>query len=121
VVRSQPPYLASADIPTWLETLKLLLSPAYRGWLVVSGRGGLVTGDAIRAQKEYLETVLNKIERLAQKKSPPEAADNLVAPILGLMKVPASRQQKYALRLRHGLRQYYVRHHHLSSSVGGEE
>jgi glyoxylase-like metal-dependent hydrolase (beta-lactamase superfamily II) len=121
VVRNQPPFLANADIPTWLETLKLLLSPAYRGWIVISGRGGLVTGDAIRAQKDYLEQVLNKIEKLAQKKSPPEATDNLVTPILGLMKTPASRQQRFALRLRYGLRQYYIRHHHLSSSVGGEE
>jgi glyoxylase-like metal-dependent hydrolase (beta-lactamase superfamily II) len=121
VVRNQPPFLASADIPAWLDTLKLLLSPAYRGWLVVSGRGGLVTGDAIRTQKEYLEHVLTKIEKLAQKKAPPEATDNLVASILGLMKVPASRQQKYSLRLRHGLHQYYIRHHHLSSNVNGEE
>jgi len=121
VVRNQPPFLASADIPAWLETLKLLLSPAYRGWLVVSGRGGLVTGDAIRAQKDYLEHVLHRIEKLAQKKAAPDATDNLVAPILGLTKVPASRQQKYSLRLRYGLHQYYIRHHHLTSSSGGEE
>ncbi len=72
VLRNQPPFLAGADLPAWLETLKLLLSPAYRGWLVVSGRGGLVNVDVIRAQRDYLEQVLNKIEKLAQKKSPPE-------------------------------------------------
>ena len=88
VLRNQPPFLAGADLPAWLDTLKLLLSPAYRGWLVVSGRGGLVKADVIRAQKDYLDQVLNKIEKLAQKKAAPEAVENLVAPLLGLMKDP---------------------------------
>jgi glyoxylase-like metal-dependent hydrolase (beta-lactamase superfamily II) len=121
VMRSQPPFLANADLPAWLETLKLLLSPAYRGWLVVSGRGGLVTGDAIRAQKDYLEHVLSRLEKLAQRKSSPDASENLVTPILGLLKVPATRQHKYALRLRHGLRQYYIRHYQSSGGASGEE
>lgn len=121
VVRNQPPFLANADIPAWLETLKLLLSPAYRNWLVVSGRGGLVAGDAIRAQKDYLELVLNKVEKLAHKKSLPEATDGLVASLLAPLKAPANRQQKYAQRLRYGLYHYYARHHHLSSSASGEE
>jgi glyoxylase-like metal-dependent hydrolase (beta-lactamase superfamily II) len=121
VLRNQPPFLASADLPTWLESLKLLLSPAYRSWLVVSGRSGLVTGDAIRSQKDYLEQVLNKIEKLAHKKSSPDAVESLVGPLLGSIKSPASRHQKYTLRLRYGLHQYYTRHYHLTNSGGGEE
>ena len=121
VLRNQPPFLAGADIPAWLETLSLLLSPAYRNWMVVSGRGGLVTGDIIRAQKDYLQQALNKIEKLAQKKASPEATENLVTPLMSAFKIPANRQQKYSQRLRYGLSHYYVRHYHTTSNVAGEE
>jgi glyoxylase-like metal-dependent hydrolase (beta-lactamase superfamily II) len=121
VLRNQPPFFAGADLPVWLETLKLLLSPAYRGWLVVSGRGGVVSVDVIRAQKDYLEQVLHKVGKLAQKKSPPEAVENLVTPLLNPFKIPANRHQKYAQRLRYGLWHYYARHYHPASNVSGEE
>ena len=121
VLRNQPPFLDGADIPVWLETLKLLLSPAYRGWLVVSGRGGLVSVEVIRAQRDYLDQVLSKLEKLAQKKSPPEALENLIAHLLNPFKVPANRQQKYLQRLRYGLCHYYGRHYHPNSNTTREE
>jgi glyoxylase-like metal-dependent hydrolase (beta-lactamase superfamily II) len=121
VLRNQPPFLAGADLPEWLETLNLLLSPAYRGWLVVSGRGGLVNVDVIRAQKEYLEQLFKKIEKMAQKKNPPEAVENLVIPLLNPFKIPANRRKQYAQRLRYGLYQYFSRHYHPASSINGED
>ncbi len=121
VLRNQPPFLAGADLPDWLDTLKLLLSPTYRNWLVVSGRGGVVNAEAIKAQKDYLEHVYTRIEKLAQKKSPPEALEALVTPLLGSFKVSQNKHQKYAQRLRYGLYHYYSRHYHPISSVTGEE
>jgi glyoxylase-like metal-dependent hydrolase (beta-lactamase superfamily II) len=121
VLENQPPFLAGADIPVWLETLNHLLSPAYRSWLVVSGRGGLVNAESIRAQKNYLEQVLNKIEKIAQKKSPPEAVENLITPLMNPFKVSASQHPKYAQRLRYGLTHYYGRHYHPTSNISGEE
>ncbi len=121
VLRNQPPFLAGADMPAWLDTLKLLLSSEYRGWLVVSSRGGLVNADAIRAQRDFLEQVLNKLEKIAQKKSSPDAVENLITPLLNSFKVPANRHQKYAQRLRYGLTHYYARHYHPNSNLGGEE
>jgi glyoxylase-like metal-dependent hydrolase (beta-lactamase superfamily II) len=121
VLRNQPPFLAGADLPEWLETLKLLLSPTYRGWLVVSGRGGLVTAEVIRAQRDYLDQLLNKIGKLATKKGQPEAVESLVAPFLSPFKIPANHRKQYTQRLRHGLHQYYARHYHPSSNITGEE
>jgi cyclase len=121
VLRNQPPFLAGADIPEWLDSLKLLLSPTYRGWLVVSGRGGLVNADAIRVQRDYLDQLLNKIGKLAQKKSQPGDMESLVAPFLNPFKIPANRRKQYTQRLRHGLYQYYARHYHPDSNVTGEE
>jgi len=121
VLRNQPPFLAGADLPAWLETLKLLLSPTYRGWLVVSGRGGLVNAETIRTQRDYLDQVLSKLEKLALKKSSPDAVESLVTPLLSSFKIPTSRHQKYSQRLRYGLYHYYSRHYHLASNASDEE
>lgn len=121
VLKNQPPFLAGADLAEWIETVKLLLSPAYRNWTVISGRGGVVNADAIKAQKEYLDHIQSRIEKLAQKKAGPEALENLVTPLLNPFKVTASKHQKYAQRLRYGLTHYFARHYHPSSTNGGEE
>ena len=91
------------------------------GWLVVSGRDGLVNADIIRAQRDYLEQVLNKIEKLAQKKRSPDAVEALITPLLSSFKIPANRHQKYTQRLRYGLYHYYAHHYHPASNLAGEE
>jgi glyoxylase-like metal-dependent hydrolase (beta-lactamase superfamily II) len=121
VIKNQPPFLAGADLPVWLDTLKLLLSSAYRNWVVVSGRSGVVPVDVIRAQKDYLDGVFNKLEKLAGKKSAPEAVDNLIPPLLRPFKIPGTQLQKYTRRLRYGLHHYYSRHYRSSGSGSGEE
>lgn len=121
VVRGQPPFLANADLPAWREALNLLLSPEYRGWLVVGGRGGLAPAEVIRAQRNYLEQVHHKLEKLAEKNAPPEAIENLLPGLLEGFKGSASQQAQYAQRLRYGLRQYYSRHYHPVTGSGGEE
>jgi glyoxylase-like metal-dependent hydrolase (beta-lactamase superfamily II) len=121
VLKNQPPFLAGADLPVWLDTLKLLLSPAYRNWLVVSGRGGVVAAEVIRTQRDYLDQVLNKFEKLANKKSTPEAVEDLVLPLLHSFKIPSSQLQKYTRRLRYGLQHYYSRHYRLTGSGSGDE
>ncbi len=112
VVRNQPPFLASADLPLWIESLKLLLSPAYRGYLIVSGRSGLVPLDVVRTQQEYLKHIMDKLEKLAARRSHPEAFENLVNTFLSGFKIPASRQKQYTQRLHYGLHQYYSHHYH---------
>lgn len=121
VLRNQPPFLAGADIPAWLDALKLLLSPAYREWSIVSGRGGLVHADAVRNQKDYIETVMHKLEKLAQKKASSDALDNLIPSFLNPFKIPSSLHGKYTRRLRYGLSHYYSRHYHPANNASGEE
>ena len=38
IITDQPPFLAGADIPQWIDDLKQLLKPNYRNFLIVSGR-----------------------------------------------------------------------------------
>lgn len=121
VLKNQPPFLAGADLPSWLEALKLLLSPTYRNWVVVSGRGGVASVDVIHAQKDFIEHVISRMEKASHKKSPVEAVDGLVAPLLNSFKIHSSQQQKYAKRLRYGLHHYYIRHYRPAGGPGNEE
>ncbi|MEM5775279.1 MAG: MBL fold metallo-hydrolase, partial [Anaerolineaceae bacterium] len=66
VTPNQPPYLASADVPVWIEALRLLLSDQYKNHTLVSGRGGLVTHAQVNAQLAYLERVRARIEGLVE-------------------------------------------------------
>jgi glyoxylase-like metal-dependent hydrolase (beta-lactamase superfamily II) len=111
VMRGQPPFLSHADIPEWMETLKLLASPTFKGWQVVSGRGGLVNMDHIRAQTAFLKVAQGKIEKVAHKHPTLESLEDLAKSLLGEFKTSANRQYKYIQRLRYGLYHYYIRHY----------
>jgi glyoxylase-like metal-dependent hydrolase (beta-lactamase superfamily II) len=121
VLKNQPPFLMSADLPSWLESLKLLLSPAFRGWDIVSGRSGIVTLDMVRLQRETLEQILKRMEKLADKKAKPDATENIISHVMSGYRVPAARQRQFAQRLRYGLYYYYVRHYHPTNAHAGEE
>jgi glyoxylase-like metal-dependent hydrolase (beta-lactamase superfamily II) len=121
VVRHQPPFLGAGDLPAWIDALKVLLSPAYRGYQVVAGRGGLATVEDIKAQVEFLQHVLSRLGKLAAKKALPDAAQNLAAGLLGSFKVPASRERQYTHRLQYGLHHYYLRHYHSINANSEEE
>ncbi len=116
VLVGQPPFLANASIPEWLEALKLLTSPAYRGWQIINGRSGLVDATHIKEQQEFLKKVLAKIEKISSGKNPSEVLEKLAETLMGDFEAPADRQQKYLHRLRYGLRHYYNHHFHPSSA-----
>ena len=67
VSKNQPPFLAHADLPEWLEALELLLSDDYRGFTVVSGRGGTVSSVTIRAQVALLERIHERLDKMARR------------------------------------------------------
>ncbi len=82
VLKNQPPFLAGADLPAWLETLKLLLSPVPE----LAGGQRARRGGCRRYHpgpegiSRY--NVQDKIEKLAQKKASPEAVENLISPVV---------------------------------------
>lgn len=118
VVKGQPPFLAHADIPAWLETLEVLQGPDYKGFTVISGRGGTVTPQAIRSQVELLKKINNKIEKLGKRRSnSPTVTDKLADQLLKEFRIPASKQRQYSHRLSYGLRNYYARHYTSSRNV----
>lgn len=116
VLKNQPPFLANADIPAWLETLALLQSKAYRDYTVISGRGGLVNAVLIKSQADFLKDILKKLEKLTKKKQVGDMMESLIPSLLSNFKASAARQKQYAQRLRYGLKHYYNKHYQSSDS-----
>jgi glyoxylase-like metal-dependent hydrolase (beta-lactamase superfamily II) len=115
VTKSQPPFLAYASLPEWIETLRLLQEPEYKGYTVVSSRGGVVTPQVVRNQASILKRIHDKVEKLGSKKSTPATVEKLADQLLKDFKAPAARQKQYAHRLRYGLNHYYARHYYPTS------
>ncbi len=76
VLNNQPPFLANADLPAWIESLKELLTPQYQNYTLVSGRGGMVPVSAVYTQIASLEKIQGMLELLAGEKALPEATEN---------------------------------------------
>lgn len=111
VLKGQPPFLASADLPKWIETLKLLQEAEYKGYAIVSGRSGIINQQNVRSQIEILKRINDKVEKLGKKKPAVPATDKLADQILKDFKAPAARQRQFLHRLRYGLHHYYIRHY----------
>lgn len=115
VAKGQPPFLAHASLPEWIEALKALQEPEYKGYSIVSSRGGVVTPQVVRNQADILKRIHDRVERLGAKKSAPAAIDKLADQLLKDFKAPSARQKQYAHRLHYGLNQYYARHYFSTS------
>lgn len=112
----QPPFLSNADLTAWIETLDVLLNK-YKDYLTVSGRGGPIAYDAVRAQHHYLKNIARGMERLAKRNAAPEATEDLIPGLLNEVEYPPDRQEQYTQRLRSGLYQYYTRRYRPSSAL----
>jgi glyoxylase-like metal-dependent hydrolase (beta-lactamase superfamily II) len=120
VLKNQPPFLAHANLPIWLEALALLQSKAYSDFTVISGRDGVVSATVIKGQVDFLKDVHKRLEKLSQKTQKPDMTESLVQPLLANFKVPAARQKQFSHRLRYGLRHYYTRHYQANNSSNDE-
>ncbi len=116
LVVNQPPFLASADLPAWIESLELL-KKSYAGFSLVAGRGGLASEETLAGVMAGVTNALNGMEKLSKRHAPPEATESLIPGLMEDFAVTASRRERFQLRLRHGLFQYYARHYRPSSTI----
>lgn len=119
VVQNQPPFFSQADIPVWIETLKILLTPEYQNYIMISSRSDLITTETVRQEINYLQEAHQMLENLAATKSS-EDVEKLVPILLSKIEYPVDRQEQYTHRLKWGLEHYFVRHYQ-TNSVDGEE
>jgi glyoxylase-like metal-dependent hydrolase (beta-lactamase superfamily II) len=121
VIADQPPFLASADLPVWIETLQVLFTPAFKNYLLVSGRSGLVVHAQVKAQIAYLERLHQRMESLSAAKVGAADIESMVPEFLDGIKAPLERQVLFEQRLRWGLNHYYSRHYHITSTENMDE
>ena len=117
VMKNQPPFLAGSSLKSWLTSLHLLLSPDFKGYTVISSRGGVVNASAVKAQYDFLKHIHDKLEKSKSKKPNPAAVEKLVTSLLTWFKAPAARQKQFAQRLRYGLLHYNARQPHITSNM----
>jgi glyoxylase-like metal-dependent hydrolase (beta-lactamase superfamily II) len=120
VLKGQPPFLVNANLPQWIDSLKVLMGPDFKGFTIVSGRGGTVNSTAVKNQLEAIKYLHERLEKLSARNAAPEATEKLVEGLLSGYKVPAARQKHFAQRLRYGLQHYYIRHYHPSNGADDE-
>lgn len=114
VLKNQPPFFAGANLTDWISALNLLLSPAFKGYTIISSRGGVVTTNIVKTQLDFIKHVHDKLDKFVTKKPKPAAIEKLVASLLTWFKAPAARQKQFAQRLRYGLLHYNSRPNHAS-------
>ncbi len=105
----QPPFLAAADIEAWVESLDLLLSPAYKGYKLICSRGGEAKAKDVREQRRFLKDVESRLDRLGKRKAKSKESEKLAPKLIEKYKYPKKYEALYSQRLKHGLKQYYER------------
>jgi hypothetical protein len=121
VVADQPPFLANADLESWIEHVSRLLQPEYQNYLLVSGRGGLVTHDQVRRQLNFLRRVRDGLEALSGQNASIDEVTALAEKLMKEFQNAGLRQSQYQQRLKWGLRQYFLRHYKEEPSEELEE
>ena len=118
VLKNQPPFLAQANLPVWLEELALLQSKEYSDFTIISGRDGTVSVAIIKSQVDFIKDIHKRLEKLSKRKQKPDMTDSLVQPLVSKFKASATRQKQFSQRLRYGLRHYYTRHYQSNNNNG---
>jgi cyclase len=116
VAVNQTPFLANADLEEWIESLELLTSN-FDDYVIIAGRGGLVTNRGIGAQLQFLKNTSKGIDKLAKSNAGPETTEELIPALLRDLSFDREQEETYTQRLRYGLYQYYARHYRPSSSL----
>lgn len=120
VLGKQPPFLASADLPTWLENLALLKSAKFRDYILISSRGGVITQEEVKQQTSFLKHVQTSLEKIAQTKADPALTGNLVPDLMKEF-TPRNRKEEdlFMNRLAWGVQQLYTNHFFTTGKSSG--
>ena len=119
ILKNQPPFFSNADLPRWLADLDLLTSENYQGYTVISGRGGVCAHSTIEKQSQLIKNAHKKLEKLLEKNADVEKTEGLIPALLEPLRFLAADKEAYSQRLRHGLKEYYLRQQALREE--GEE
>lgn len=106
VTAGQPPFLGTADLQPWLESLELLLSREYKDYTIIAGRGGKVTSREVKQMHSFLRDVHNKLRGLSRRKDSAAEIEKLAGKLVDKFKPTSRLRTLYLQRLKHGMLEY---------------
>lgn len=106
----EPPFLAQADIPVWLETLDELLSRQYRDYTIIAGRGGKAGQREVKQMYSMLKDLHGKLRSASRGRNAAGEMEKLAAKVADRFKPTHKLRSIYVQRLHHGMREYAARH-----------
>ena len=109
VTPHQPPFLANANIESWIEGLNLINARQFRDYTIIGGRSGIINIEDVREQRKFLKSVQGRLETISKRRGTPEDTEKLVIPLLRKFSYPARKEIFFSQRLRHGLASCYAR------------
>lgn len=118
VVAQQPPFLASADLPAWLDSLALLRSAKFRDYILISSRNGVINQEEVKQQSVFLKQIQSQMEKFVPNKAEGGTLEGMVAELMKEF-TPRNRKEEelFKNRLLWGLQQLYSTHYHPSGKV----
>ncbi len=121
VVENGPPFLSKANLPTWIDTLDVLLRARFRDYTMISGRGGPITPDNIRDLKKIFRKIDRRIDKLASRKASAEDIKDQAEKFLDDFNFLKRDREFFLQRLQHGLSQYYLRNYFPQQDDNGKK
>ncbi len=121
VVVNGPPFLSKANLPTWIDTLDVLLKARFRDYTMISGRGGPITPDHIRELKKNFRKIHRRIDKLANRKASTDDVINQAEKFLDDFNFLKRDREFFLQRLQHGLSQYYMRNYFPQTDENGKK
>jgi glyoxylase-like metal-dependent hydrolase (beta-lactamase superfamily II) len=110
VIPNAPPFLAAADLPAWQEALNKLLSPTYKGYMLVSSRGGVITTNEVKDQAKFLGKVQQQLEKLEGKGMKDHEIESISLHLLKHFDSKSRHYEQFLSRLNYGLTHYLKAH-----------
>ena len=120
VVLKGPPFLSKANLPTWIDTLDILLRARFRDYTIISGRGGPVTMDNIKELKKSFRKIHRRIDKLANRRAAVEDVAALADKFMDEFTFLKRDRDFFLQRLKYGLSQYYLRNYFPSVDEDGK-
>jgi len=105
----QPPFFATAEIESWIESLEILKSSKYKDFILISGRAKLVTKEDVRQSQKLLKKILRTFEKLNNQKADLTKVQKSSISFIDEFK-PKNKTEKelYLTRLSYGFTKYYI-------------
>jgi glyoxylase-like metal-dependent hydrolase (beta-lactamase superfamily II) len=117
---NQPPFLGGANLELWVTQLESLLKPEFAGYLIVSGRDGVVPPASARSQIHFLNGIRSWLEKNRKSSDPAALVNKKLPDLMQPYQNAGSRLLRYQQRLRTGLIQQLTHSYQDAVSVPEE-